>query len=102
MQKWYTYYTIKGEQIDFEFDAKKSKENKGKHGIDFIEAQQLWDCPKITRFPAQKRSERRHMFVGTVRNQHYSVVCTQRNGRIRIISARPSTRKEVQRHEAHR
>jgi uncharacterized metal-binding protein YceD (DUF177 family) len=28
--------------VEFEFDEPKSQENKAKHGIDFVEAQELW------------------------------------------------------------
>jgi uncharacterized protein len=31
--------------MEFEFDRKKSRRNKEKHGIDFIEAQSLWIDP---------------------------------------------------------
>ena len=33
--------------MEFEFDDNKSKRNKIKHGIDFIEAQVLWDDPDL-------------------------------------------------------
>ena len=29
--------------MEFEYDPRKSKMNKNKHGIDFIEAQLLWE-----------------------------------------------------------
>ena len=32
--------------MNFEFDTDKSKANKKKHGIDFVEAQALWKVPK--------------------------------------------------------
>ncbi|WP_348635463.1 BrnT family toxin [Neorhizobium galegae] len=28
--------------MDFEFDPAKSKSNKDKHGVDFVDAQALW------------------------------------------------------------
>jgi len=33
--------------MEFEFDPKKSGSNKQKHGIDFYEAQALWDDPDL-------------------------------------------------------
>ena len=33
--------------MEFEFDAKKSEINKKKHGIDFSEAQAIWDDPDL-------------------------------------------------------
>ena len=37
--------------MDFEFDPKKSDINKSKHGIDFYEAQALWDDPDLIEIP---------------------------------------------------
>ena len=36
--------------MDFEFDERKSIANKRKHGIDFVEAQSLWDDPDLIQF----------------------------------------------------
>ncbi len=36
--------------MEFEFDDKKSKANKKKHGIDFIEAQQIWGDQALNEF----------------------------------------------------
>jgi uncharacterized DUF497 family protein len=38
--KWYNFNTS-----EFEFDPVKSLSNKDKHGIDFVEAQELWNDP---------------------------------------------------------
>ena len=38
--------------MEFEFDEAKSVANKGKHGIDFIEAQALWDDRDALEIPA--------------------------------------------------
>ncbi len=35
----------------FEFDSNKSEGNKKKHGIDFHEAQRLWDDPDFIEIP---------------------------------------------------
>jgi uncharacterized DUF497 family protein len=36
--------------IVFEFDGAKSKSNLAKHGIDFVDAQALWNDPDLLRF----------------------------------------------------
>ena len=33
--------------MEFEFDARKSENNKAKHGIDFVEAQALWKSKQV-------------------------------------------------------
>jgi uncharacterized DUF497 family protein len=35
----------------FEFDPDKSKSNKQKHGIDFYEAQEIWNDPGFIEIP---------------------------------------------------
>jgi len=35
--------------MEFEFDPQKSDRNKIKHGIDFNEAQELWNDPDLIR-----------------------------------------------------
>jgi uncharacterized protein len=39
--------------MDFEFDPGKSAGNKVKHGIDFHEAQILWDDPDLIEIPVK-------------------------------------------------
>ncbi len=36
----------------FEFDQEKSARTKQKHGINFDEAQALWDDPELVEIPA--------------------------------------------------
>ncbi len=81
--------------MDFEFDDGKSRANKAKHGIDFIEAQPLWDDPRRIEIPARTEDEPRFLIVGMVGDRHWSGVIAYRQGRIRIISVRPSRREEV-------
>ena len=39
--------------MEFEFDPIKSDLNKEKHGIDFIEAQTLWNDPDLIEIPVR-------------------------------------------------
>ena len=55
-----------GSILTFECDPKKSVANLQKHGIDFDEAQQLWEGIYI-KAPARKRGERRYAVVGVLR-----------------------------------
>jgi len=43
--------------VDFEFDHEKSNSNKQKHGIDFYEAQKLWDDPDFIEIPVKASDE---------------------------------------------
>ena len=74
--------------MEFEFDEQKSRTNKGKHGIDFTEAQRIWDDPDRIEIPARTEDEARYLVVGKIDRRCWSAVITQREGKTRIISVR--------------
>ncbi len=43
----------------FEFDIAKSESNRAKHGLDFVEAQSLWNDPMLLEIPAKTDDEPR-------------------------------------------
>lgn len=82
--------------MDFEWDPKKSLENKKKHGISFDEAIEIWqgirvDAPNIA---YSKDGESRSATVGVRQGALYTVIWTKRNKRIRIICARRARKDE--------
>ncbi|PIE52984.1 toxin [Candidatus Fermentibacteria bacterium] len=79
----------------YEFDLKKSSSNKKKHGIDFEEAQALWEDPDLLEIPARTVDEPRFLIIGRIRGKHWSGVVTYRESVIRIISVRRSRKEEV-------
>ena len=79
----------------FEFDEQKSRANLRKHGIDFVQAQQLWEDPYLIEIPAKTQDEPRFLVVGRLRGKYWSAVITHRSDRIRIISVRRSRAEEV-------
>jgi uncharacterized DUF497 family protein len=81
--------------ISFEFDAKKSITNHKKHGIDFLEAQRLWEDPNLLEIPAKTIDEPRFLIIGRIGSDYWSAVITYRNEKIRIISVRRSRNSEV-------
>ena len=83
----------------FEFDEAKSAANKAKHGIDFIDAQALWDDPDLLEIPARTDDEPRYLMVGRIDRKLWSAVVTYRSDKIRIISVRRSRRQEVELYE---
>lgn len=85
--------------MSFEFDAEKSAANKSKHGIDFIEAQALWNDPLLIVAPARSEDEQRFLAVGRIGLKHWSAVYALREGRIRLISVRRSREQEVEYYE---
>jgi uncharacterized protein len=85
--------------MDFEFDPNKSATNKVKHGIDFIEAQKLWEDRDRLLVPARTRDEARFMLISKIDQKHWSVIFTYRGETIRIISARRAREEEVNAYE---
>jgi uncharacterized protein len=81
--------------VQFEFDPAKSAANLERHGIDFTQAQQLWQDIARVEIPARTVDEPRWLVIGRIDGKHWSVVVTYRQGRIRIISARRSRKEEV-------
>ena len=86
--------------MEFEFDRVKSQRNKKKHGIDFVEAQALWEDSDRLEIPATTIDEPRFMVVGKISETHWSTIFTYRAGKIRIISARRSRKEEIELYES--
>jgi uncharacterized protein len=85
-----------------EWDGKKASTNLSKHGISFIEATSVLDDPHVLILddPLHSIGELRFLAVGySNQNQILAVIYTERNNDIRIISARPATRKEQKTYE---
>ncbi|MBW2608507.1 MAG: BrnT family toxin [Deltaproteobacteria bacterium] len=83
----------------FEFDPSKSKTNKKKHGIDFTQAQTLWEEPDLFEIPARTTDEQRFLVIGKIAGKHWSGVITYRCENIRIISVRQARDEEIEIYE---
>jgi hypothetical protein len=86
--------------LSFEFDEPKSQVNCSKHGIDFIDAQLLWNDPRLLEIPAKTEDEPRYLVVGLIDGKHWSAVVTYRGTHIRLISVRRSRTEEVALYES--
>jgi len=86
--------------MDFEYDPAKSRSNRAKHGLDFVEAQRLWDDPDVLEIPAKTRDEPRFLVIGKIDGRHWSGVITYRDDKLRIISVRRSRAEEVTLYES--
>jgi len=84
----------------FEFDESKSQANLSKHGIDFVDAQALWNDPRLLEIPAKTEDEPRSLVVGLINGKHWSAVLTYRGANIRLISVRRSRTEEVAHYES--
>jgi len=81
--------------MEFEFDINKSKRNFEKHGIDFIEAQKLWENENFSfSFVRNVKGEDRYITSSYIKEKCWSAIFTIRNGKIRIISVRRCRKNE--------
>jgi len=80
--------------MEFEFDEAKSRANRVKHGIDFVEAQALWEDVDLLELPARTEDEPRWMVIGRIGTRLWSGIITYRNEKTRIISVRRSREEE--------
>lgn len=86
--------------ILFEFDLTKNETNRTKHGIDFVEAQDLWNDPMLLEIPAKTDDEPRYLVIGLIDEKHWSAVITYRGINVRLISVRRSRTEEVELYES--
>lgn len=82
--------------MEFEWDEAKNQTNIGKHGIGFETAKRIFKGPVATLSDRRRDyGEDRNISIGRVEPGALIVVAhTERHGRIRLISARPASRKE--------
>ena len=85
---------------DFEYDPRKSQLNLEKHGIDFDQAQALWQDADLIEVVANTSDEPRSLVIGRLDNKHWSAIITYRKSNIRIISVRRSRKSEVSLYES--
>jgi Uncharacterized protein conserved in bacteria len=85
--------------MQFEYDPIKSQSNKAKHGIDFEEAQALWDDGESLIIAVDRPGESRHVVIGFMMGIHWTAVVTFRGEAIRLISCRRARKEEVRLYE---
>lgn len=89
--------------MQFEWDVYKAAQNLAKHGVSFDEASTVFADPLAgtIRDPRPSAREVRFVTIGLATSQRLLVVAhTDRDDRIRIISARRATRRERREYEA--
>ena len=87
----------------FEWDPIKAEQNLKKHGVDFVEAANVFSDPLSVTYsdPDHSITETRYIIIGmSKRNRLLIVAHTDRNDRTRIISARETTRHERKLYES--
>lgn len=93
---------VKGVVVGFEYDPAKSAKNLAKHGVDFEQAQALWDDPDLIEVRLAYPDEPRWAVVGMMGGRHWTGIVTRRGDNTRIISVRRSHPKEERAYEDHK
>ena len=89
--------------MEFEWDPEKAERNRSRHGVGFTEAMTVFGDPLEVTIADLMRSEEEFRFLSLGRSEAgrlLVVAYTERERRIRIISARVATPKERRDHES--
>ena len=81
--------------MEFEHNPNKSAANKAKHGIDFEEAQALWQDVDRLEIPARFYGEDRIALIGRIPEKLWTAIFTMRDGAVRLISCRRAREEEA-------
>jgi uncharacterized protein len=90
--------------LRFEWDERKNRSNRTKHGVWFEEAQSVFRDPNARLFddPEHSEKEDRFILIGlsfTARPLNVVDCCKESDSEIRIISARKASKKELKFYE---
>jgi uncharacterized protein len=80
--------------MGFEYDQNKSNKNKAKHGVDFEEAQEMWNDPDRLVIPARSDDEERYAILAQLNGKIWATFYTIRDESVRIISVRRARKAE--------
>ena len=86
----------------FEWDEKKDRSNRRKHGVSFAEAETVFYDPHSLTISDPDHSDDEYRFIDigfSIEGRVLVVVYTERGDKIRLISARPATQAEKRSYE---
>ena len=89
--------------LHFEWNPRKERSNRRKHGVDFGEASAVFGDPLESTITDPDHSEGEHRFLSmgnSDRDRLLVVSFVERGGRIRILSARTATAGERRQYES--
>ena len=83
----------------FEWDEEKREINIQKHGIDFLQAKEIWLHPVLEMRSKQDHGEDRYIAIGKTEGVTIAVIYTWRDQARRLISARKARKNEQKGYE---
>jgi uncharacterized protein len=82
----------------FEWDESKRRRNVEWHGLDFLDAQPLFDGRPVYTYTSPRHGEERFVTIGLLEGRFLAAVWTWREGRVRLISVRRARDAEKRRY----
>jgi uncharacterized DUF497 family protein len=86
--------------LRFEWDERKRAANLKKHGLDLLDAINLFDGRPVITYPSPRNNEERFVTVGILAETFVALVWTERDDTIRLISLRKARNEERQAHHS--
>jgi uncharacterized DUF497 family protein len=86
--------------LGFVWDEAKRDSNLAKHGLDLLDARQLFDGRPLVTYGSPRYDEMRRVSVGALGAQMVSVVWVERDGMTRFISLRRARHGETRAYRA--
>jgi uncharacterized protein len=81
--------------VKFEWDEHKRRSNLAKHGIDFVDCEEVFDRPVVTMCDDRvDYGEERFVTLGLLADRVVTVTHTETTDTIRVISMRKAKRRE--------
>jgi uncharacterized DUF497 family protein len=90
--------------MEFEWNKEKAAINLAKHGVSFEEAKTVFDDLLYVDFydPDHSTDEHRYLIIGASQHGRLLLISyTERDNKVRLISAREATRTERETYEKH-
>ncbi len=84
----------------YEWDERKRLSNLEKHHLDFFDVVAVFDAPHMVVPSVYGGEEERFLAVGMLEGRYVTVVYTQRNEAVRIISFRRARHEERRKYQA--
>lgn len=83
------------------WDEAKRKSNLKKHGLDFRDADLVYDSPNKCTYVSDRRGELRWMdlALAVIHGKLLALIYTKRGNDVRVISFRPASREERRQYE---
>ena len=85
--------------VEFDWDETKNRANVEKHGVDFRDVKDVFRDVRVTAIDDRREyGENRKVTIGQIGDRVLVVVYAEREGVVRIISARRANRRERSRY----